>query len=1567
MLFTMTAGVAPEINLDVVDTIDDLTRTSDSPMAPLTLKKSESSFSIADSSTSGVLDPLTIEQVGYTPSGTINARTDTDFNTAYSMYLDDDHGWLGSRADIQVNNLKRLYVLNGTFSEGTEAGDTINPNVTTNYYPFGWVANSTSTNIGQVQRVRYEDTGREYVLVENKAKLTNNPQHVYTHYTGTSVYWQQSIDVDSTTTDFLLSFDYLYKFGPINGTGASSFTGSPFVEVIVDGTVIYSISLKDLTQRDYWYSTGAVPISMSIGPGPVDFEIGININGSVNLVLDADEDYDYDNPTEDGASNAEFVTVHFDDVSLIAANAPSFEQVDLQYTVEGYSTPIVGSSGVGSASIPKSDYWISDPVNMQVTSNTTVSFDYNAYLRSHRFSNSTWTTAIAYDGAFYSVNLDQNPQIQFHTYIGFLGDYVNLTTRAWFPSDWENVTVYDPFNTPVTPLCNITGNMAEIPTSLMSYSGWWTFTSESPNYIKSIEIEKLNTASSTWSVETVYRSSNISRAAIEIGTPSETPDPLGTVNVTWTLPNGTEWVRDTMSGGISGSLNSTPHEFGSANTSAGLWSTCVTWSNGSEVAFGATTFEIHHFTTLTPFDNYIETESGQTVTNFVYFTDAENGEYLMDPVVSVSANWSVTTVNFFPEAIQNRWAGIFDTSLVAAGENIVIVTADRPYYDEAACSFIVYSTFSDNDLIIETPPSEVGLGDTFFVTFQYLDRYDAGIAGAEVNINHTGSIGDLIWDTPVDGANGNYSIEFTAKHAGSYAITISASKNLYEAAEDTMFILVGEISTTFTVENGSAAVIRYGEDYQLVVRYVNGTGHGLDSASISLESMTPETGLVATTATPLGNGYFSILLTPQESNTFTILINASLQDHQTKFASFTLTATSIQALLTAQVSDEIISTDQNTVVTLNLTSAVYGALDGATISPYNPPSGLSVSLVTPLGGGLYNITITPLDIGSYQIVFIAYALNHNEATTLVSLEVTPIQTTLRVDGGFSSASVEYSSGFDLLIFFERDDGSMNISSATIDVTFTSFETLEWENISLAEGYIIRFTTDQVGRWEFTVTASRLGHQTEDIQFVIFITEVGTDLSGFSPSEDLGFGGVYTFTFHYYLVGNDTAGIAGATVVATGSGSEWMTYDDLGNGYYNITVTPDGLGHRVVDLTFQITGYQSRTVPFDFTVAATEVQVVMQPPNWYRYHEFNISIQLVEVESRNVVTDAIITFQLIHNQLIELEGYLNETDVAGVYASTVYPQWFEDSGYTLRILIEKENYALVGDHYDVNVVQNVRPDDVVAQFIATVVPPIIGIIGFCVVAIVGQVTRTKRKKAQIAIDMSNRRRFEDADNIIGVIVMHKNSGIPIYSRIVKGGFEEGIVAAFISAVTHFREEFEMFDDEAMKVIPISDIIRAVQTKNLICAFITLRSASMEHNRKMELYGDQVATYLDDFYNESRPESAIDSRIAEILDYIFDETMDGKLIKFYKATSEQQFPKRYRLLEQLLEDIDTRHCSRPVHLAKGVATFGISEARGCTLILEAIDKRLIAQCEDHESTIEEMGFAEFFEKKNGEVEE
>ena len=56
---------------------------SDNPIFPESFNEQNQVFSLSDESAEGILDPLTIEQVGYTPSGTISARTDTDYNTAY--------------------------------------------------------------------------------------------------------------------------------------------------------------------------------------------------------------------------------------------------------------------------------------------------------------------------------------------------------------------------------------------------------------------------------------------------------------------------------------------------------------------------------------------------------------------------------------------------------------------------------------------------------------------------------------------------------------------------------------------------------------------------------------------------------------------------------------------------------------------------------------------------------------------------------------------------------------------------------------------------------------------------------------------------------------------------------------------------------------------------------------------------------------------------------------------------------------------------------------------------------------------------------------------------------------------------------------------------------------------------------------------------------------------------------------------------------------------------------------------------------------------------------------------
>ena len=91
------------------------------------------------------------------------------------------------------------------------------------------------------------------------------------------------------------------------------------------------------------------------------------------------------------------------------------------------------------------------------------------------------------------------------------------------------------------------------------------------------------------------------------------------------------------------------------------------------------------------------------------------------------------------------------------------------------------------------------------------------------------------------------------------------------------------------------------------------------------------------------------------------------------------------------------------------------------------------------------------------------------------------------------------------------------------------------------------------------------------------------------------------------------------------------------------------------------------------------------------------------------------------------------------------------------------------------------------------------------------------------------------------------------------------------------------------------------------------------------------------------------------------MDGKLIKFHKIDTAEKLPKRYSPIEQVLSDMESRHCSKPLFLAKAVSKYGVSEARGCTLVSGAIEKRLIILCEEHEFPPSDIDLSKFLHKK------
>lgn len=1709
----------------------------------------------------GILDPLQVEQSGYVASDNISARTDSYQNLDYALPLDVGHSWIGDVAEVSLWNLEKLYVVNGSFNLGTP-GTNVNPTGSVTYHPLGWDSNSTDTATydDDLQLSAYDNTGRQYVMVESQGGKVGQNEHG--HVAGTRIVWTQTVQNAPYTEDFLLNFDYFYLRGPLDNGGAP-ITGNCSLKIWINGAPVWNMSLLTVGQRGVWTDVGVIPITVTGAPSSFLFEIGLEIDQT--LVLDKRDDYD-NNGIDDGIGNAAYITAFLDDISFLKATPPTPDQVELQFTTGGLTADLTGSSGSYSASITNSSYWDATPVLVSLTSNTSVSFDYKTRLYAHRFTDSNWRTEVSSPGVAYIVDHGVSSDLIMYTYVGYLGDYEDSEMMIVFPDDWENLTISDPFLTDLTSSCTVGTGYLIVPTSIIDSPGWWQVKLKSPNYAKTLKTQVLD---GSWTDEMIFRIDDSIRADITIGTDTQTLGLLTNVNITWFKPSDTIWVSEVLPpGGTSGQIYSTPRVLTSGSSPAGAWWVEVYWTNGTEVAYDRVGFDVDHTSNLVGDPTEISTNAGLTIKGLVRYTDGDTNDPILDASATVEGNWSGSVVTFVPNPVQNWWEADFDTTIVGAGDFVIVVNASRPYYDDVSCQITVHSinvtrlsspnapwaaaewgslvsltfnyesyhyassswgpvnnnsdvsvnvnwtagywsvtedivpgiykidlntnivaagtwllnvsfskpyhesktilltlilspmtssltvlgnlservdieestsvkvqySFSNgtpisganvivgdvspasglsltvvtevggepgNYSVILTPYAatvytirfvatgdysepastvfvlvvndvetalsiygdssvEIGLSETYNTTFRYNMINGTGVASAAIDIVYSGPVGMLRWNlsdsgfgnysiqleaslpgtylitiaafkqyhqsssnsffltirniptnltlpevsveigltdsydmlvtyemlngTGIEGAVidviapasvnslvtplglGSYKIEFGSTMSGSFLVTIAASKQYHQSSSETFFLIVREISTNITSLNGTSGQVGFGKSFDFLLEYTNSSGFGLDGANVSVFSVIPEIGLTWDTAIPHGSGVYSILFTPIEANTYNIVINASYDNHRTQFLSFVLITTPIATTLSLLNTSASISFDQDFTVYMLYQDEDNNHLENSTIT-VQEISGVEVAPFEELGAGLYRVTINPIDLGIFDVIFKASKPGYQNDSVSFTLGSTRIPTSLRIASGLSSDSVRFSEDYQFTLFYERTDTDVNVSSATIDVQGVPNSGFSWSYEESGDGYIVTITPEYVNTWRFTISAQLAGYASRELDFIL-------------------------------------------------------------------TAEPIQIHAEMLSNLFAVEG-----------------------------ESFNIRVNLTEEGTNTPVTGALVYFRLTPAGITGA-GDLHEmveTATPGIYSAFYsIPLYLDTTQYTLEIKVNKDNYELPGEYF---VQSFAKYNDLVVR-----VTPFISVGAVSLIGLVSLVTamrfRSKRRKAQMDIDLANKRRFDDADNIIGVIVMHKTSGIPIYSRIVKGGFEEGIVAAFISAVTSFREEFDAIEVESMTVIPISDIIRAVQTRNLICAFITLQSASIEHNRKMESFGQQVSTYLDDFYTEARPHSMVDPRIGEVLDYVFDETMDGKLIKFYKAADDASFPRRLRLLEQLLVDIDTRHCARPVRLAKGVATYGVPESHGCTLVLDAIEKRLIEPCADDDPTVEDIDFKDFFRHKNSE---
>ena len=143
--------------------VEDLFSASQSPIETEQFQSSPEFQRAAASTRTGVLDATEYIQSGINveTTGLISARTDETPNVISELTLDIADGWKSNQLELNVSELRKLFALNGTFTNGFP-GVNVEPSGGVSYYPLGWDADSLNDEaLKQTLRASYSPKARE--------------------------------------------------------------------------------------------------------------------------------------------------------------------------------------------------------------------------------------------------------------------------------------------------------------------------------------------------------------------------------------------------------------------------------------------------------------------------------------------------------------------------------------------------------------------------------------------------------------------------------------------------------------------------------------------------------------------------------------------------------------------------------------------------------------------------------------------------------------------------------------------------------------------------------------------------------------------------------------------------------------------------------------------------------------------------------------------------------------------------------------------------------------------------------------------------------------------------------------------------------------------------------------------------------------------------------------------------------------------------------------------------------------------------------------------------------------
>jgi hypothetical protein len=126
---------------------------------------------------------------------------------------------------------------------------------------------------------------------------------------------------------------------------------------------------------------------------------------------------------------------------------------------------------------------------------------------------------------------------------------------------------------------------------------------------------------------------------------------------------------------------------------------------------------------------------------------------------------------------------------------------------------------------------------------------------------------------------------------------------------------------------------------------------------------------------------------------------------------------------------------------------------------------------------------------------------------------------------------------------------------------------------------------------------------------------------------------------------------------------------------------------------------------------------------------------------------------------------------------------------------------------------------------------------------------------------------------------------------------------------------------------------VQTDALICAIITVESASKRQKTQIETFGREVGGLYD--HEDDTIRTMVRSpTLTDTFDAIFESYFDGHLMKRYVGVK-KSLPKHLHAVSTALDKMEIDHGVSVDAIIKSTSILGYSERRAHSMVLEAVD--------------------------------